>query len=613
MRGFSEQEQRVLSINPHFGRFYSVVAESAEWEHRYPDVVSLQKRALKLDPDDATAHANLGLGLLRMGDEPAGLLELHEAWARDRFNVQVFNTLNLYEVSIRGDYTEFAAEGFRIRLHKTERAVLAPYLVPLLRRAYTQLHERWDFAPVGPLRVELYADRAQFSVRTTGLPNAGIQGVSFGKVVTGLSPRGGPFNWGQIVWHELSHVFHLQLSKNHVPRWFTEGLAEYETALERPEWKREDDPVLWQALRAGRLPPLAAMNRAFTQARSSEELMVAYFFAYRAVQYIVERFGFPSVRKLLVSFGEGQKLETAIVRVLGVDVRQLDREFRSALCERLAKYQREFAPDTTTYADAQAAAVLAARAPRDPDLWAALSLAELNAGHMEAAVHAADSSLKIAPSHRLAHFARARVALAQGDVSTAERSLLGIVESGADGYSLRMLLARGAFERGSIQLALQHAQAAVRFDADRPDAHKLLLELAGKLNDDTLALQALRALAELDQHDSALHIAYLAVLVRNKAWDDVIHEGETALFVAPEEPSVHFNLGQGYVEREAYARGLVELDRALALGYPKPGNVRLVRAKALLGLGRRAAALRELKQARALDEGLEQLSRALAE
>jgi Tfp pilus assembly protein PilF len=187
------------------------------------------------------------------------------------------------------------------------------------------------------------------------------------------------------------------------------------------------------------------------------------------------------------------------------------------------------------------------------------------------------------------------VALAQGDVSTAERSLLGIVEGGADGYSLRMLLARGAFERGSMQVALQHAQAAVRFDAERPDAHRLLLELAAKIGDDTLALQALRALAELDQHDAAIHIAYLSLLARNKAWDEVIREGETALFIAPEEPSVHLHLGQGYVERGAHARGLVELDRALALGYAKPGSVRVVRAKALLGLGKRAAAMRELR------------------
>jgi len=42
--------------------------------------------------------------------------------------VQVYNTLNLYDSAIRANYTEFTSGVFRVRLHKTERAVLAPYL-----------------------------------------------------------------------------------------------------------------------------------------------------------------------------------------------------------------------------------------------------------------------------------------------------------------------------------------------------------------------------------------------------------------------------------------------------------------------------------------------------
>jgi len=609
--GFEDLESEVLSRNPLYARFYVVVAEYAEWEHRYPEMIEFLRRALRIDPGDTAARASLGLGLLRMGEESAGLAALHKAWQQDRSNIQVWNTLNLFEDSIRREYTQFTAGRFRIRLHKTERKALSPYLVPLLQRAYDQLRERWEFKPVGPLRVELYADRAQFSVRTTGLPNTGVQGVSFGKLVTGLSPRGGPFNWGQIVWHELSHVFHLQLSKNRVPRWFTEGLAEYETALARPEWKREDDAMLWQALRAGRLPPLTAMNRAFTQARTPDELMAAYFFAYRAVQYIATRFGFPSVRKLLVAFGEGRKFEAAVPRILGVSLRELDRDFRNDLSVRLAKYGREFAPDPAAYADAEAAAMLAARAPSDPAVLAALSLAELKAGNMEAAAQAASSSLKLAPNHRLAHFARARVALAQGDARTAERSLLGIVESGADGYTLRLLLARGALARGSLQLALVQAQAAVRFDPERLEAHRLLLELAGKLGDEGLALRALRALSELDQHDSTVHAAYLALLRKQRAWSDMVLEGETALYIAPESPALHVSLGEAYIETGAYARGLVELDRALALGSDQPGQVRLLRARALLALKKRDAALRELKRAVASDPSLTGMARSL--
>ena len=610
-RGFAQLEKRVLELNPRYASFYAKVAEFAEWEHRYPEIVSMFRRALRIDPEDAAARAGLGLGLLRMGEEQKGLAQLRKAWERDHFNVQVYNTLNLYESAIASDYAEHSAGPFRLRLHKTEKAVLAPYLVPLLMQAYAQMRERWGFTPTGPLRVELYADRAQFSVRTTGLPNAGVQGVSFGKVITGLSPRGGPFNWGQIVWHELCHVFHLQLSKNHVPRWFTEGLAEYETSLARAEWKREDDYALWQALQSGKLPPLASMNRAFTQAETSDDLLTAYFYAYRAVQHIVERFGWGAVRRLLIAFGEGQKLEAASRAVLGVGLEELDEGLHASLAERLGKYDKEFAPDLAAYGDVTAARSLAAQKARDPDALAALALSELNADHVELAERAALAALKLAPKHRLAHFALARVAFARGDTHKAERCLRGILDSGADGYVLRLLLARGALARGHPEAAAEQAEAAARFDPERSDAHKLLLELAAKLGDESLAMRALGALADLDQHDSLVHVTYLALLRKNRDWPGVIREGETALYIAPENPGVHLHLGEAYVESGEFERGLGELDRALTLGYAQPGLVRLARARAFLLRHDRESALRELKLALTSDPTLDGRARSL--
>ncbi|HBQ12735.1 MAG TPA: hypothetical protein DEF51_16880, partial [Myxococcales bacterium] len=112
------------------------------------------------------------------------------------------------------------------------------------------MRRRYGFTPTTPVHVEMFSDNQHFSVRTSGLPNMGVQGVCFGQVVTALSPRAGPFNWAQITTHELAHVFHIQLSRNRVPRWFTEGLAEYETIIARPEWQREQDHRLWLALQS---------------------------------------------------------------------------------------------------------------------------------------------------------------------------------------------------------------------------------------------------------------------------------------------------------------------------------------------------------------------------
>src|SRR5262249_41839501 len=148
----------------------------------------------------------------------------------------------------------------------SERPVLSRYLPAMLKEEWAKLVEKYGFTPESPVSIELYASSESFGIRTSGLPNVGIQGVCFGRTLAAMSPRAQPFNWGNILWHELSHVFAIQLSKNHVPRWFTEGLSEYETMVRRPEWQREEDPSLYAALRANRIPPLDQFNRAFTHA-----------------------------------------------------------------------------------------------------------------------------------------------------------------------------------------------------------------------------------------------------------------------------------------------------------------------------------------------------------
>ena len=163
------------------------------------------------------------------------------------------------------------------------------------------------FTPAAPVPVEMYESRDHFSVRTSGLPNIGIQGVCFGHVVAAMSPESEPFNWGNVLWHELGHVFAIQLSKNHVPRWFTEGLSEYETMIRRPEWRRELDPELYMALKKDALPGAVEMNRAFTHAEGDLDVTVAYYAASQMMAFTAEQFGFPKITRALELWGQGKR------------------------------------------------------------------------------------------------------------------------------------------------------------------------------------------------------------------------------------------------------------------------------------------------------------------
>src|SRR6185436_19749158 len=98
--------------NASFSTLFQIVAEYAEWEHRYEEIVKMMREAVQIDSADAKAYATLGLNLIRSGDDPGGLDALNKAWDKDPFNVRVFNTLNLYEKEIKTDYLSVQGQTF---------------------------------------------------------------------------------------------------------------------------------------------------------------------------------------------------------------------------------------------------------------------------------------------------------------------------------------------------------------------------------------------------------------------------------------------------------------------------------------------------------------------
>ncbi|MBX7193685.1 MAG: tetratricopeptide repeat protein, partial [Sandaracinaceae bacterium] len=363
--GFERGVHAALDVDPSDSELYTIVAEHADWEHRYPDIVELADAALRIDPRDARAMATRGMNLLRLGREDEGITQLRAAFRRDRFNVRVFNTLNLWDDVITPQYEWVDGRTLRFRFHRDERPVLEPLAVPHLEAAFADMRRRYGFTPQGPVHVELFATTQHFSVRTEGLPNLGVQGVCFGQVLTALSPRAGEFDWAQITTHELAHVFHIQLSHNHVPRWFTEGLAEHETVMARREWRRENDPQLRRALDSGALPPLSRMNEAFTHARSPEAVMTAYYASSRLVAYLADRFGFAVFPRMLRAWGEGRSTADVVQRVLHVSLDDLDRDWRTAELARLAPYAGHFDVDLGSLPDAATIRAEAAQRPTD--------------------------------------------------------------------------------------------------------------------------------------------------------------------------------------------------------------------------------------------------------
>jgi tetratricopeptide (TPR) repeat protein len=560
-KGFEAQKKDVFAKNAEYARLYGIVGEYAEWEHRYDDIISMMKEATKVDPDDGKAWAELGLTQMRAGDEDKGLEAIKKAWSKDKFNVRVFNTLNMYEDQLPKQY-ELAADGiFKVRYAKDERAIMERYVPRMLGEAWASMKSRYGFVPKVPVQVELYANREQFSIRTSGLPNIGIQGVCFGTMIAAISPKAEPFNWGNVVWHELGHVFAIQMSKNHVPRWFTEGLSEYETIARRPEWARELDPELYQALTQNKLPGAVDMNRAFTHANDAEDVTTAYYAASQMLVWTVERFGMKGVVKALELWGQGKRTPEVIKTAFGISPEDYDKGYRQWQLDRLSRYKNQYV-FTLKAKDVDDAKRDVKDKPNDPNAHVGLAMALLRTRKLADAKKELEAALTIDPKHADAHFVSAKIAIGEKDAKTAEAHLDTMRGTGHDGFVIHMLLANIAEAKDDKAKQRFHFEAAYRLDPSQAEPLRGLYDLAHEAKNEADELDLLRKLAALEQHDKKIWRLLLEKLVAGKSWDEARRVGEGAVFVDVTGGPTHVLYARALFAQKAYDGATYELDTA---------------------------------------------------
>ncbi|AKT42296.1 tetratricopeptide repeat protein [Chondromyces crocatus] len=565
--GFEAMRKKVLSLNPEYSEFYRIVGEYAEWEHRYDDIVRMMQEAVKVDRFDAKAFASLGLNLIRSGDEKSGLEALQRSWDKDRFNVRVFNTLNLYEKDIATSYVSIQGQRFTMRYHKDEKAILERYVPRMLDEAWTSMVQRYSFTPKMPVAIELYADQEHFSVRTSGLPNVGIQGVCFGQTLAAMSPAAAEFNWGNVIWHELGHVFAIQASKNHVPRWFTEGLSEYETIVRRSEWQREEESSLYAAYKAGRVPEVNSFNRAFTHVDDVSDVTMAYFAASQIVVFMVEAFGFEKVASMLPRWGAGERTPAVVQAALGISTTELDRRFRAWLKPRLARYEKQYVPDlhAPPLDDARKAVL---KAPRDPKKHVQLALSLFGDGQEQEGEAVLAEALRIDPKQPDAHYIKLRMAFGQKRLDEAERVIAKMIANGHDGYAVRLKAADLAEVKKDRVKMKAHLEAAHQFDPSQAEPLQALYDVAHKAKDPAGELSALRRLAQLDQHDRRVWRRLLRLLVEQGHWEEARRVGESALFVDVASSETHRLYARALARTGYHLSAIFELNSAL-LTHPK--------------------------------------------
>ena len=600
--GYEREKKARLEVRTADGDFFARIAEALVRHRRYDDARAVAAEGVALDGRNPRCLASLGLTLLRLGDETAALDHLRRAWQRDPYDARTFNLLNLFEKVIAGRYVTIQTAHLAFRVEPKARAAIEGVVGPFLEEVYKRYVERYGFAPPGRVIFELYGDPAHYAIRTVGLPRLGVTAVCFGAVITSQAPTNGAYNWGLVLAHELAHVFALQLSRSRVPRWFTEGLSELETATLRPEWRRRGELALAAAMSAGTLAPLETLSKSFVRARDAEAASTAYLHAAVAVEFLERRFGFPKVREALAAFGRGERVGAVLEKMSGMKVADLEAAFRQELVEKYTgRFRGQFLPaHRARFARREGGGAPGEAAPRPdagPREVAEAGLVLLYDGDLKGARATLARALLLrgAREEPMVSFLTAELAVAAGEVQSAADELGELIKRGHDGYDVRLRLALAAVRGGDQAKVEEHLRKAIALSPTQVEPRVLLSELLGRQGRDRDRLVEEEALLRLEPQSAAVAKRVVLENARAGRTSTVLEMAPIATFIDPGDPDIHAAQARALAQQGKPREARQAFERALLFSPADPAAIHRGLAEVLEKLGetRKAAAHRQ--------------------
>jgi tetratricopeptide (TPR) repeat protein len=392
---------KMKAVNPGYSEGYASVAEHLVLNRRYPEGIAFYRKAVEADPEDWAAQSQLGINLMRIGeeDEPHKLLEA--AYNNGQTDAATSNSLKLLD-----SYANFVTtkdSSTILRMRKNEADLLQPYFEEQLHQAIATYSAKYKMELKGPVQLEVYPDHEDFAVRTMGMPGLGALGVTFGNVVAMDSPSGrkpGDFNWGATLWHEMSHVFILSATNYRVPRWFTEGLAVHEEGQVDPRWANRLTPEVITALANKKLLPDIALDQGFIYPEYPEQVQVSYWEGGTICDYIAERWGNDALVGMVHSYAALHTTEQTFEENLHETPQAFDKDYMAwvdqhygatvanfdAWRAQLKKLVADAADDEKVLAEAPAVIKLYPEYVEDANAYEFLANAQLDKGDKQGAM-----------------------------------------------------------------------------------------------------------------------------------------------------------------------------------------------------------------------------------
>ena len=421
----------------------------------------------------------------------------------------------------RGDDVH-ESEHFVLRTPKGKDALLAPYALSALEKAYAGLTQDLGVKPAAKIRVEVYESAKSLAhvspltveqIKTSGT----IALCKYSRLML-TSPkallRGYP--WLDTISHEFVHYLVTQKGRNAVPIWLQEGLAKFlETRWRGAPGQAVDElslQLLQTAAKKGTLIPFAKMHPSIAMLPSQEAAALAFAEVEAAMRLLYQRGGQGALTELVAAMASGMTDEQAVAQAYGKSFKEFEADWRAEVAKPRAKalsaknVRPAAAHKVVFNEDARGrketplvtGAQPGAAASEDGESKRAVRLAEIFFARRRypAAVHEFEKARARLPQEvpQIArHYAIAQIAL--GQFAPAEAALERAVAADPEDETAQVLFAHVLLKRGAFDKARTALDNAVAEDPFDPELHAFYVEAARGLKDAALEKQELCALA----------------------------------------------------------------------------------------------------------------------
>ena len=540
---------RVAAINPTCVLLHRILGAASSGIRQYTAAEQEYQKAIKFDPTDANPRTELGMMYMQWGLEEKARDALEAAWALDPFNERTKFTLELLELLEKFDRIETAH--FIVKYNAKRDPGIGEFVAAYMEDIYEPVTGDYDAPLTSKTIVEFFPTHREFGVRITGKPWIHTIGACTGRVIALASPGDSAhlptYDVARVLKHEFTHTVTLEATFNRIPHWFTEGLAVYQEDAPRNFMWCE---LLAKAARRDRLFTLESIDWGFIRPRRPDDRQMAYAQSEWMCEYIVERFGYETINKMLRWFRESRTQREVFAEQLGIEQEEFDHDFQQWTWREIARWGFDLTPPENV----QELRTLAETQSDNASVLGRLARAEFDDGDFERAAIAARRAIELDAEEPNGLEVLAKV-LAFFAKQEQNESAKGVYDDEAlpvldrllnidpSGWAAPKYLAEIALRRKEYDRAAELYKRLQRLCPMDPASWRGLAGIYLKRGEHDLALPQLLELARTEVDDATVPAKIAGIYRRRGRLGEARYWYRRALYIDPFDVDLHRALG----------------------------------------------------------------------